>query len=90
MYIHAATFRHGVIFTLVKKTSHGMVLTRQNQDFRKPMVFPWFSKTTDKTHGFLFFCLEFLQILNLDQMITFEMGKFQYKMKHSLFPLTSK
>ena len=32
---------------------------------------------------------EFLQILNLDQMITFEMGKFQFKMKHSLLPPNS-
>ena len=32
---------------------------------------------------------EFLQILNLDQMITFEMGKFQYKINHSLLPPNS-
>ena len=32
---------------------------------------------------------EFLQILNLDQMITFEMGKFQFKKKHSLLPPNS-
>ena len=32
---------------------------------------------------------EYLQILNLDQMVTFEMGKFLYKIKHSLLPQNS-